>query len=130
MVRTKAMARKWTGRAGGEAVRMKIVVSCPPGVKVPHRYEPGTAVERDMARFSRNPDFVIPKSLFQRIVRNITWDIKRGIKFQSAAVMALQQVSEEYLAKIFRDAAALARHVNRSKVKTKDLQLCLLLKTH
>ncbi|KAJ8672144.1 hypothetical protein QAD02_003403 [Eretmocerus hayati] len=113
MVRTKAMARKWDGRGSREAARTKIVVKCPPRVKTPHRYEPRTLVERVIARYLRNP-----------------WGMKLGIKFQSSAVMALQQVSEEYLIEIFHVAAACAKHAERSRVKIEDFKLSLRLRSH
>lgn len=42
------------------------------GVKKPHRYRPGTVALREIRRYQRSTEMLIPKVAFQRLVREIT----------------------------------------------------------
>ena len=66
------------------------------GVKKPHRYRPGTVARgrSEVPEVHRAP---IRKLPFQRLVREIAQDFKSDLRFQSSAVMALQESSEAYL---------------------------------
>ena len=46
---------------------------------------------------------MIRKLPFQRLVREIAQDFKTDLRFQSSAVMALQEASEAYLVGLFED---------------------------
>ena len=98
MARTKQTARKSTGgkapRYPGKqplatkAARKSAPVSA--GVKKPHRYRPGTVALREIRRFQKGAELLIRKLPFQRLVREIAQDFKTDLRFQSAAVGALQ----------------------------------------
>lgn len=45
---------------------------------------------------------VLPSS-FQRLVREIAQDFKTDLRFQSSAVMALQESAEAYLVSLFEE---------------------------
>ncbi|KAB7500405.1 histone H3.2 [Armadillidium nasatum] len=47
---------------------------------------------------------------FQRWVREIAQDFKTDLRFQSSAVMALQETSEAYLVGLFEDTNLAVRH--------------------
>ncbi|CAK8677145.1 unnamed protein product [Clavelina lepadiformis] len=67
------------------------------GVKKPHRYRPGTVALREIRRYQKSTELLIRKLPFQRLVREIAQDFKTDLRFQSSAVMALQEASEAYL---------------------------------
>jgi len=97
MARTKQTARKSTG---GKAPRKQLATksarkSTPNagGVKKPHRYRPGTVALREVRRYQKSTDLLIRKAPFQRLVREIAQEFKSDLKFQSTAVLALQEVS-------------------------------------
>ncbi|KAJ4922688.1 hypothetical protein JOQ06_024386 [Pogonophryne albipinna] len=101
MARTKQTARKSTG---GKAPRKQLATkaarkSAPAtgGVKKPHRYRPGTVALREIRRYQKSTELLIRKLPFQRLVREIAQDFKTDLRFQSSAVMALQESSEAYL---------------------------------
>lgn len=101
MARTKQTARKSTG---GKAPRKQLATkaarkSAPStgGVKKPHRYRPGTVALREIRRYQKSTELLIRKLPFQRLVREIAQDFKTDLRFQSAAVAALQEASEAYL---------------------------------
>ena len=94
MARTKQTARKSTG---GKAPRKQLATkaarkSAPAtgGVKKPHRYRPGTVALREIRRYQKSTELLIRKLPFQRLVREIAQDFKTDLRFQSAAIGALQ----------------------------------------
>ena len=60
---------------------------------------------------------------FQRLVREIAQDFKSDLRFQSTAVLALQEASEAYLIGLFEDANLCAIHSKRVTIMPKDIQL-------
>ena len=66
------------------------------------------------------PPFVV---FAQRLVREIAQDFKNDLRFQSSAVLALQEASEAYLIGIFEDTNLCAIHAKRFTIMPKDIQL-------
>jgi histone H3 len=101
MARTKQTARKSTG---GKAPRKQLATkaarkSAPStgGVKKPHRYRPGTVALREIRRYQKSTELLIRKLPFQRLVREIAQDFKTDLRFQSAAIGALQVLKPFHL---------------------------------
>ncbi|KAI6079702.1 histone H3-like protein [Aix galericulata] len=120
-------ARKSTG---GKAPRKQLATkaarkSAPAtgGVKKPHRYRPGTVALREIRRYQKSTELLIRKLPFQRLVREIAQDFKTDLRFQSSAVMALQEASEAYLVGLFEDTNLCAIHAKRVTIMPKDIQL-------
>jgi histone H3 len=93
------------------------------GVKKPHRYRPGTVALREIRRFQKSTDILIRKLPFSRLVREIAQDFKTDLRFQSAAIGALQEASEAYLVGLFEDCNLAAIHAKRVTIMPKDMQL-------
>ena len=66
---------------------------------------------------------MIRKLPFQRLVREIAQDFKSDLRFQAAAVAALQEASESYLVSLFEDTNLCAIHAKRVTIMNKDIQL-------
>lgn len=58
-----------------------------------------------------------------RLVREIATEFKQDIRFQSQAVLALQESAEAYLVGLFEDTNLCAIHAKRVTIMTKDLHL-------
>ena len=56
-------------------------------------------------------------------MREIAQDFKTDLRFQSSAVMALQEASEAYLVGLFEDTNLCAIHAKRVTIMPKDIQL-------
>jgi hypothetical protein len=54
---------------------------------------------------------------FQRLVREIAQDFKTDLRFQSSAVMALQEAAEAYLVSLFEDTNLAAIHAKRVTIQ-------------
>ncbi|CAD6936729.1 unnamed protein product [Tilletia controversa] len=128
MARTKQTARRSTG---GKAPRQTTATKAAKkygNVKKPHRYKPGTVALREIRRYQQSTELLIRKLLFQRLVKEISQDIKTDLRFQSAAIGALQEASEAYLVDLFADTNLAAIHAKRVTVMPKDMALARRLR--
>jgi histone H3 len=130
MARTKQTARKSTGgKAPRKSIASKAAKKSSPagsssaGIKKPHRFRPGTVALREIRRYQKSTDLLIRKLPFQRLVREIAQDFKTDLRFQSAAIGALQEASEAYLVGLFEDTNLCAIHAKRVTIMPKDIQL-------
>ena len=87
------------------------------GVKKHHRYRPGTVALKQIRQYQKSTELLIRKLPFQRLVWEIACDrdvitspLYGKVRFQSAAVMALQEASEAYLVGLFEDTNLCAIH--------------------
>ena len=93
------------------------------GIKKPFRHRPGTVALREIRRYQKPTELLIRKLPFQRLVREIAQDFKTDLRFQSSAVVALQEASEAYLVGLFEDTNLCAIHAKRVTIMPKDIQL-------
>jgi len=135
MARTKQTARKSTGGkaprkqlAAKGAARKMPQTAAAGGVKKPHRFRPGTVALREIRRYQKSTELLIRKLPFQRLVREIAQDFKTDLRFQSSAVMALQEAAEAYLVSLFEDTNLAAIHAKRVTIQPKDLALARRLR--
>jgi histone H3 len=112
----KTVARKAPCK---NALRAKIQNS----VKKPRRYRVGTVALREIRRYQKSTDLLIRKLPFQRLVREIAQEYKAGLRWQTTAVMALQEASEAYLVGLFEDTNLCAIHAKRQTIMPCDMQL-------
>ena len=89
----------------------------------PHRYRAGTAALKDIRHFQESTALLIRKLPFQRVVREIAQDYNTDLRFQSAAVLCLQEATEAYLVRLFDDANLCAIHARRVTIMPRDIQL-------
>ena len=68
---------------------------------------------REIRKFQKSTDLLIRKLPFQRLVREIVQDYKADIRFQSNAILALQEAAEAYLVGLFEDTNLCAIHAKR-----------------
>ncbi|XP_002452319.2 histone H3.3 [Sorghum bicolor] len=129
---TSVMLMQQTARksTGGKAPRKQLATkaarkSAPTtgGVKKPHRYRPGTVALREIRKYQKSTELLIRKLPFQRLVREIAQDFKTDLRFQSHAVLALQEAAEAYLVGLFEDTNLCAIHAKRVTIMPKDIQL-------
>ena len=100
------------------------------GVKKRYRYRPGTVALKQIRQYQKSTEILIRKLPFQRLVREIAGDsdvirspLCGKVRFQSAAIMALQEASEAYLVGLFEDSNLCAIHAKRVTIMLKDIQL-------
>ena len=119
----KAPTRSTKGAAGGTKGK-KLPASQQGQKKKPHRYRPGTVALREIRRYQKSTELLIRKLPFQRLVWEIAQNLtKADIRFQSGAIMALQEASEAYLVGLLEDSNLCAVHAKRVTIMPKDIQL-------
>jgi len=94
-----------------------------PKKKKSRRYRPGTVALREIRKYQKSTELLIRKLPFQRLVREIAQYFATDLRFQSSAVLALQDAAEAYLVQLFEDTNLAAIHAKRVTIMPKDLQL-------
>lgn len=118
---TKMMARKnaFGGKTNGKSG----------GVKKPRRWRPGTKALQEIRRYQRTTDLILPKSTFLRLIQEIAQQqLGKSYRFQTSAILALQEGAEAYLVEVLGDTQLCALHAGREGIKNKDLSLAMCLR--
>lgn len=99
------------------------------GVKSVHRrWRPGTVALREVRHFQKSTDLLIQRAPFQRLVREVSGAQKEGLRFQSSAILAIQEATESYIVSLLADTNLACIHAKRVTVMPRDLQLALRLR--
>ena len=85
------------------------------------RARPGVVALREIRKFQKSTKCEIPKAAFQRVVREIAQEIKSDIRFDSMAILALQEAAEMYLVRVHEHTNLCAIHANRVTVTAEDM---------
>lgn len=91
--------------------------------KTKRRFRPGEKSLKEIRKYQGSTELLIRRAPFQRLVREITGTFKERLRFQSQALLALQEASEAYLTGVFEDANLCAIHGKRVTIMPKDVQL-------
>jgi histone H3 len=100
-------------------------------VKKTHQYCPGTVALCEICCYQKSTDLLIHKLPFQHLVRDIAQSFKiwgEVPKFQSTAVLALQEASEAFLVGMFDDTNLCAVHAKQVTIMNRDMQLALRIR--
>ena len=89
----------------------------------PQRYQPGTVALREIRRYQRSSELLIRRMPCQRLVREIAQVHNPYLRFQSGAILALQESAEAYLVGLLEDSNLCAIHAKRVTIMPKDMQL-------
>lgn len=90
------------------------------------RFRPGTRALMDIRKYQKSTDLLIPRSPFSRFIREIVAsEVQFGqdFRFQSSALLAIQESAECYLAQLFEDCQLCAIHAKRVTVMVSDMKL-------
>ena len=142
MVRVKQVARKAVavvskpvGRAGDPPTQARKTVTprstAQEGTKrKPHRFRPGTVALREIRKYQKSAERLLPRAPFVRVCRQILSQVPhgQGCRFSQEAITALQEVTEAYLVGLFEDAQLCAIHAGRVTLMVRDLALARKLR--
>ncbi|KAF4467574.1 histone H3-like centromeric cse-4 [Fusarium albosuccineum] len=137
-------------RASGAASRRQsrpgdVQPGDPVPVRAKRRYRPGTVALREIRHYQSNTKLLLRKLPFARLVSrpHVQNDARRGLtllfqvreialtvrprgegmRWQSQAIMALQEAAEAYMVHLFEDTNLCAIHAKRVTIMQKDIQL-------
>lgn len=132
-------ARKSTGRekpapasARGGKIKASNAEDEQGQLRKKRRYRPGTLALREIRKYQRSTDLLLRRLPFSRVVREIAMDMmtdtnyergEAGLRWQSSAIMALQEATEAFLVHLFEDANLCAIHAKRVTIMQRDIQL-------
>ena len=133
MARTKQTARKSTG---GKAPRKQLATKAARmgmkgTVKKPRRLRPGTKALREIRRYQRGGEFLLPRAPLLRYVKSSLQDApvqppnRDPWRLSREAFDALQEATESYIVHLFENAQLSAIHGKRVTVQPKDIALAL-----
>lgn len=90
-----------------------------------HRYKPGTVALREIRKYQKSTELLIPRLPFSKLVREIAEKEAKtnSLQFQANALVGLQEAAENYLVGLLGDANLNAIHAKRVTVMPKDLAL-------
>ncbi|CAA7259850.1 unnamed protein product [Cyclocybe aegerita] len=126
-----ATARKSTGGRAPPPARASAGRPSTDGERKKRRFRPGTKALREIRKYQKSTDLLLQKLPFSRIVREITQEMTTDtnanlgvdLRWQSSALLALQEATEAYLVHLFEDANLCAIHAKRVTLMTRDIQL-------
>jgi histone H3 len=92
--------------------------------KKKRRYKPGMRALKDIRKYQKSTELLIPKSSFIRLVKEIVQKQKGDLRIQASAGLALQQeAAEMFVVNMFEYSNYCAIHGKRVNVQAKDIQL-------
>lgn len=95
------------------------------------KHRSGTVALREIKKFQKNTDLLIRKLPFARLVREIVQEefgSDADYRWQSVAILALQEASEAYLVHLLEDTNLCAIHAKRVTIMQKDIHLARRLR--
>lgn len=124
MGRTKQNARGIVHKPA-LATKKKIIKHVPPPKeKRKHRFRPGTRALMEIRKYQKSTNLLIRKLPFQRLIRELCNSISsEALRWQSVALLALQEAAEAFLVGLFEDTNLCAIHAKRVTITPKDMQL-------
>lgn len=92
--------------------------------------KPGQAAIREIKKYQKSTELLLRRLPFQRLVREVLSSDERAsdFRFQSQALLALQEAAEAYLVGLFEDTNLAAIHAKRVTIMKKDLQLAVRIR--
>jgi histone H3 len=126
MARTKQTARKGTSFASRRFLGIKAArrsPAKPPQLQKPHRYRPGSLALKEIRKYQKGTKLLLRRLPFQGLVKELAQQYRSDVRFQSTAILALQEAAEAYMVGLFEDANLCAVHDKRVTIQPKDFQL-------
>ncbi|XP_073062005.1 histone H3-like centromeric protein CENH3 isoform X2 [Primulina eburnea] len=88
------------------------------------RNKPGTVALREIRKYQKSWNLLIPAAPFIRTVREITSFFAPQVsRWQAEALVALQEAAEDYIVRLFEEAMLCTIHAKRVTIMKKDFEL-------
>lgn len=128
MARTKQKAREsqklsHSKNLKGDMKSVKELKNKGGGIKRPHKFKPGTVALREIRKYQKSTDHLIPKAPFTRLVRQKISDHATDMKLSKGALEMLREDGEQHLTRYFENALLQTLHAKRVTVQSKDMRL-------
>ena len=95
----------------------------------PHRYRPGTVALREIRKYQKSCDLLVPHAPMRRLIREVTQNMfKYPYRWSPNALSAAQEAAEAYLVSVFEDTQLSCIHAKRVQIQVKDMLLAKRLR--
>lgn len=86
------------------------------------KWKNGTVTKREIRKLSNTTNLQLPRATFARLVREITCDYHSALRWNAAAIDALQDAAETYLTGMFQRADKAREFKGRMTLNIRDMQ--------
>jgi len=128
----KQVARKSTAAVkGGKKPPVARKAPREVAARTARKFRPGHQALREIRKYQKSTDLLIPKLPFSRLIREVASNVAshvQDLRFQSTAIMALQEAAEAYLTTLFEDTVLCAIHARRVTIMPKDMHLTMRIR--
>merc|ERR1711872_169549 len=123
----KRIISKQAAKASQSIIKSQI---SSPNTTFKRRFKPGANAIREIKKFQKSTDLLIPKLPFTRMVRAMVLSRtgNDSLRLQSNAISTLQEATERHLISIYEDSFMCASHARRVTLMAKDIRLITKLK--
>ena len=80
---------------------------------------------KEIQKYQKGVDLLIWRVPFQRLVREIVQRQREGLKLQSSAVLAQQEMGEAFLVELLKQANICAIHAKQVTIMLKDIMVSM-----
>ena len=125
----KAKTKRRLRQGGGSAATRRPVTP----LKKPHRYRPGTVALREIRKYQKTCNLLVPKAPMFRLIREITNEIREAahqlpMRWSLQAALAVHTAAEAFLTTLSEEANLCTIHAKRVTIMKKDKDLALRIR--
>jgi len=100
--------------------------TCP--LRAAKRLKPSSNAINEIRQYQSSGRLLVRKLPFQRLVKELAEAFRTDIRFQSMALLAMQEAAEAFIVSVFEDTNLCVIHAKRVTIMPKDMQLALRIK--
>jgi histone H3 len=89
---------------------------------------PGNKALKEIRRYQKSVDFLIPRSAFGRLVRSVVQEFAEGFRIRKLAMECLQTAGEQHITDLFTAAHLITISSGRKQLRASDIRLAAELK--
>ena len=88
-----------------------------------YRYKPGIRTLLEIVYYQKKWGLILSKAAFTQLVWEVADDVKTGMRWQSSAILVLQEGTEAYIVGLYEDVVLEAIHGQRVTIMPKDMHI-------
>lgn len=90
-----------------------------------YRHRPGVVALREIRKYQTTTGMLIEKAPFRRLLKDITEELRPGIRWQKEAVEAIQESAESMLIELFTNSNTYTAAAKRQTLEPIDFRLAV-----
>jgi histone H3 len=115
------------GKSPRKTIAKAVEAAKPGPITKPHRFRPGTVALREIRRYQKSTEMLIPLLPFSRLVREEMAKYNDDLRLQRGALLALREAMESLLVHHFEMTQQMAVHAKRITILPKDSERVVML---